>query len=252
MKTKSVLLITILVFLVTIFISCNSFLGKRKHLKFVKEFTIDTSGLTYMFVSNTNGNISVSTSLVDSLIRITVSGEAFSKIKNSLDSLDLKNFCKIDTTNSTLSIFEPISGKGVNFNISVPSSLKLHLENKNGNVKIENAIGNVNAQTVNGNIYLTVLSGTASAKTTNGNIEAELDSVTTSTFETVNGKIEISLLQHFSGKIIASYVNGKVINKNVDFEKVESERNKYFAVLGKGISEVGVKAVNGKIYIKKK
>lgn len=263
MKIQKFVLLTIMFLsLVIAFSGCSSLFNKKGKQKFEKEFIVNTTGISYMFISNTNGDIIVSASSTDSLIRIRVSGVIYSKSKASPDSVELNDFCKIDTVSSAIIISEPVTQKKgeffsfkkgeVNFNISVPSSLKLRVENKNGNIKIENGAEDINVQTVNGNIHLTELSGTALAKTTNGTIKAELDSVTTCIFESVNGKIEIGLSENFSGKIIASYVNGKVVNKDVTFDKVESTQNKYFAILGKGPAEVELETVNGKIYIRRK
>ncbi|MGB9696069.1 MAG: DUF4097 family beta strand repeat-containing protein [Ignavibacteria bacterium] len=259
MKIKFTFLIILFISTALVINSCKSFFGKKNQLKFDKVYVVDTTGFNYMFVTNSNGNVKVYTAPSDSVIRIRVFGILDSKPK---DSLDFPSFYRFDTVSSTINISEPVWEKKmfsfsfkkneVNFEISIPSPLKLHIDNKNGNIEVENFAGSITAQTINGSIQITGISGATFARTTNGKIQAEIDSITTCTFTTVNGKIELALSSHFSGKVIASYVNGKVVNKDVVFDKVESDRNRYFGVRGTSNAEVNLETVNGKIYIRQK
>lgn len=251
----------IIVFLLTVLglSGCNFLSAKKNQLKFDKVYVVDTTGVNYMLVTNTNGNVKINSAPSDSVIRIRVFGVLNSKSK---DSLDFPLFCKFDTVSSTINISEPewerkklflsFKKNEVSFEISTPSFLKIQVNNKNGNIDLENLAGSINVQTINGSIRMKGISGVASARTTNGKIQAEIDSVTTCTFTTVNGKIDLILSNSFSGKVIANYLNGKVVNKDVAFDKVESNRNRYLGIRGKEDAEINLETVNGKIYIRQR
>jgi hypothetical protein len=259
MKIKFLFTIILLIFIALVTNSCKYLSGKKNQPKFDKVYIVDTTGISYILVSNSGGNITVNSAPSDSVIRIRVFGVLDTKSK---DSIDLPTFYKLDTISSTLTIYEPewkkkifsfsFKKNEVNYEISIPLLLKLRINNTNGNIKLENFAGNTTAQTVNGSIQLSGIFGTVSAQTTNGKIRAEIDSVTACTLTTVNGKIELALSNSFSGKVLANYMNGKVINKDIVFDKVESERNRYFGIRGKSNSEVNLETVNGNIYIYQK
>src|SRR4051794_32838602 len=83
----------------------------------------------------------------------------------------------------------------VTYEVTVPRSMSLDLENTNGAIAVTDVRGSHKVSTTNGRIELARCAGDVSAETTNGGIKAELLAVTPGkrvSLETTNGRISLA------------------------------------------------------------
>jgi DUF4097 and DUF4098 domain-containing protein YvlB len=114
-------------------------------------------------------------------------------------------------------ILDWIAGTSVNMNVeyevTVPRSMNLEVENTNGAIDVDGVRGSHRISTTNGHIELVRCAGNVEAETTNGHIRAELADVTPGKsvrLETTNGGITVSLPKSIATRIDASTTNGSV------------------------------------------
>ena len=101
----------------------------------------------------------------------------------------------------------------VTYDLMVPRSMNIDVENTNGGIYLTDINGRHDLDTTNGRIEVTRCAGAVDAATTNGSIHAELVRVSKNTpmrLETTNGRIEISLPADFAAEIDASTTNGAI------------------------------------------
>lgn len=118
-----------------------------------------------------------------------------------------KNFDLLDV------IFGSHVSLDVEYEITVPRSARVAVDNTNGRVTVYDVSGELDVETTNGRIELFRCAGGARLSTTNGRINAEFLSVTPGgelRFETTNGRIELKVPQAFAADLDASTTNGSV------------------------------------------
>jgi DUF4097 and DUF4098 domain-containing protein YvlB len=141
----------------------------------------------------------------------------------------------------------------VNFTIEVPAGVHFAGRNVNGAVHADGLTGNVDAHTVNGAVRLST-QGLARARTVNGAIEVRMgraDWNDTSSFETVNGGITLTVAGDLNADIRASTVNGNITS---DFPVTVQGRfgpRSVNGTIGSGGRTLALKTVNGSISLKR-
>jgi hypothetical protein len=115
------------------------------------------------------------------------------------------------------SLFDWILGDDIDaqvtYDISVPRSMNVNVENTNGGIRLTEVAGKHELDTTNGRIEVMRCAGSLDASTTNGSIHAELVRVAKDQpmrFETTNGRIEVTVPPDFRAEIDASTTNGSI------------------------------------------
>ena len=160
--------------------------------------------------------------------------------------------------------------KRVNLMIQVPTNFSVSARTvNNGQVRIENVSGEVEANNVNGAIYLENLSGSAVANTVNGRLEASFDRVTPDTpmaFTSLNGDVDVTFPANTKMTVKMKTLNGEIytdfdltISRQGDVDK--SNRNGVYRVkidneitgdINGGGPTMQLKNHNGNIYVRKR
>ncbi|MEO6567485.1 MAG: DUF4097 family beta strand repeat-containing protein, partial [Opitutaceae bacterium] len=192
---------------------------------------------------------------------ILIEGEKSAKTVEELNLIDMK----IELSNSRAGIKVRLPKRtggffsggniraAVTFRLTVPASASLaKISTVNSTVSIDGARGVVNASSVNGGVRATGLAGPVSLETVNGAINARFDAVAAQqklSFNTVNGKIVVSLPKDAGVRLQSSVVNGKV---NCDFpielDGKKSGKN-LSGKIGDGRASLEAETVNGSISI---
>jgi DUF4097 and DUF4098 domain-containing protein YvlB len=166
----------------------------------------------------------------------------------------------------------------VTYQIRVPSSWKVTVDNVNGDVKIasvengvsvdlvngkletSNIAGNLDATIVNGQITSDAVlpeHGTCKLETTNGKIDAKLTMPSSAkcSLETTNGGITLSVPKSASANVTAETSIGKVAVDGLTFTTSQRSRDigpgtTFTGVLGSGTGTITLAATNGQIALK--
>jgi len=256
---------------------CSAF--KKKYEKNeVREYKINTSGKTKLSVDNTNGKIRIFRSEKDSVMTVKVDISKYvtkKEMDNPIKGVDVD----IDSAGSEIKISESIEkdkgvfkfdiGKSttVNFDIYVPAGISVKIDGTNGKLEIEGVGNDISADITNGNVKIVKAYGNLKFDLTNGNLNANVDSTKGIDFETVNGNITLNIGKDFSGVFKAKTVNGKIVRKNLNFDKsnefvesdesVESDefidsnewKKDFKGSIGKSDARINLNTTNGKITI---
>jgi len=141
---------------------------------------------------------------------------------------------------------------GVEYEVTVPRSMNLNVDNTNGAIVITEVRGSHHLSTTNGHIELARCGGDVDAETTNGAIKAELDQVNPGKsirLETTNGRITVGLPKSVAMRVDASTTNGSV---NTDLPVTTTEMRHHVlrgTVNGGGSAELHLRTTNGSISI---
>jgi len=143
----------------------------------------------------------------------------------------------------------------VDFSVRVPRGVRVAVHTINGDVNVEDAAAEVDAESVNGNVTVTSASGPVNARTTNGHVRATMgkfDSRSDMSFSTTNG----SVVAYFTGDIDADLelvsVNGRF---GTDFPVTVTGRidpRRLRAQLGKGGARLRLATVNGNVELRRR
>lgn len=288
MKNRNVLKSTVTISLLFIFaaVSLSVFPGcsafKKKYEKNeVREYKINTAGKNKLSVESTNGKIRIFRSEKDSMM--TVKADIMKYVtKKEMDKPIKGVDVDIDSAGSEIKISEAIEkdkgvfkfdiGKSttVNYDIYIPEGISVKIDGTNGKLEIEEVGNDISADMTNGNVKIVKAHGNLKFDLTNGNLNANVDSTKGIDFETINGNITLTIGKDFSGVFKAKTVNGKIVRKNLNFDKsVESavkdesadpdefidpnDRKKDFkGSIGKSDARINLNTTNGKITIEKK
>lgn len=123
----------------------------------------------------------------------------------------------------------------------------------NGRVEVENADGFVTVGTTNGRIKVKECKGIKAVNTTNGSIEVEIKDIEGMRTEigTTNGSIKLGLSSSLNAEIELSTTNGGIDVKNINFEVVSKNKNKYLkGKIGKGGPDLNASTTNGNIEVR--
>lgn len=143
----------------------------------------------------------------------------------------------------------------VAYEISVPRNANLKkVETVNGSVEITDVQGRIEANSVNGSITISGSRGAIDAETVNGSIKATMDELSTTektSFETVNGSLNLFLPENANAELEVDTTNGKI---NSEFQlTVEGKYGPKQArgKIGQGGAKLDLETVNGSININK-
>jgi len=141
---------------------------------------------------------------------------------------------------------------GVEYEVTVPRSMNLTIDNTNGAIVISEVRGSHHLSTTNGHIELTRCGGDVDAETTNGAIKADLNEVNPGKsirLETTNGRITVGLPKSIAMRVDASTTNGSVSS---DLPVTTTETRHHVlrgTVNGGGTAELHLRTTNGSISI---
>lgn len=153
-------------------------------------------------------------------------------------------------------ILDWIAGTSVNVSVSyevtVPRTMDLKLENTNGAIEASDVRGSHSIETTNGRITLARCSGNVDAETTNGSIEADLTAVNTGRgmrLETTNGHINARLPRTFAARIDAANTNGSIETDLPVTTSGSHDKHSLVGTLNGGGPELRLRTTNGSIHI---
>ena len=139
----------------------------------------------------------------------------------------------------------------VNYEISVPRTMNIELDNTNGGIDVSDVKGSMHISNTNGHIELLRCAGDVDAETTNGHVRAELSEVTAGKavrLETTNGRITIALPRNVGARLDASTTNGR-INTDLPVATTRVEKTSLRGSINGGGPEVRLRTTNGSIDI---
>jgi DUF4097 and DUF4098 domain-containing protein YvlB len=262
--TVPILLFYFCIGLLILNISGCSLFKKKYEKRETKDYIINSTGKKKISLSNLSGNVKVSKNTADSLIRIKTEIVAYvtkKELNEPLENIKMK----IDTTGSVVDISSEsyserkffkfsINNKSnkINYDISIPDMLEVSIDNTSGKIIIEDLNSDVKVDLVSGNISLKDIYGKVNLDVTNGKIDGDLDSTKGLDINTVNGSITLNLGSSFAGNFKADCVNGKVITKDLTFQRTEESKKSFEGTLGSSNIDVKLETVNGKIYLNKR
>ena len=138
----------------------------------------------------------------------------------------------------------------VSYDLTVPRSMSLELENTNGSIGVSDVNGNLDLETTNGRIEVAGCQGSLDASTTNGSIEAALTRVaSTIRLETTNGRIDLTVPRGFAADVSASTTNGS-INSDLPVATTRFDRNSLRGKINGGGTPLRLNTTNGSITIR--
>lgn len=251
------------VLLATMTFSGCSLFQKRYEKVEKKEISVNTAGKNKVVLNNTNGNIKVTKSPVDSVLIIKAEAtfhlskkelnDEKEKIKISVDSSENIINIKADfVKENKIQFFNVKFGSEINYELIVPEGLEVSVENTNGKTEIYEVNNNVNIDITNGNVMLSRPTGKIYVDILNGKVKGDLDSTKGLDIKTTNGNVSLNLSNTFSGKFKMETSNGKITKKGFDFTNVDDEKKYFKGSLGNSDAEIKIETTNGKITLTKK
>jgi DUF4097 and DUF4098 domain-containing protein YvlB len=140
----------------------------------------------------------------------------------------------------------------VEYELTVPRSINLKVDNTNGSITATELSGEIDLETTNGRIEVVRCSGSVDAETTNGAISVELVQVRSGrpmSFETTNGRINLSVPSNMAADIDASTTNGRIESEIPITTKSSSKRSLRGSLNGGG-TDITLRTTNGGISIR--
>jgi DUF4097 and DUF4098 domain-containing protein YvlB len=206
-------------------------------------------------LDNVNGSVHIAT-----WDREEVKVDAIKKAKTQehLDEVKIEVKAKSDYVEIKTKYPEGKFGKGknnstsVDYTLTVPKQSRLYkITTVNGGVDIENAEGDVAAESVNGSVKATGLAGEVRLSTVNGQVNAAFLEVKKDvSLESVNGSISLAVPPQANADVSLSTVNGGI---HSDFPLPNNKHTPggqhIKAKLGDGGPAIKMSSVNGGIRI---
>ncbi len=149
-------------------------------------------------------------------------------------------------------IFGNHINSSVEYDLTVPRSIRLRADNTNGSITATDLAGEIDVETTNGRIEVLRCSGTVDASTTNGAINVELIQVRAGKpmkFETTNGRINLSVPSTLAADIDASTTNGR-IESEIPITTTRFSRHSLRGSLNGGGTDIVLRTTNGGISIR--
>jgi hypothetical protein len=143
----------------------------------------------------------------------------------------------------------------VEFRVRVPRGVKVAVSNVNGEVSVDGASSEVDAESTNGSLFVSTTSGPVNARTTNGSIRAvmgKFDLKSDLRFESTNGSVIAEFADDIDAEIDLSTTNGRFLT---DFPVTISGRidpRRLRATLGKGGPRIRLHTTNGNVELRKR
>jgi len=255
-------LIIVLSFFATSIMGCSLF-RKKYEKKETKEYKLSVINKKKIQLDNLNGDIKIKSNSFDNNLIVKADITVY-LTKKELDKEDDYTKVSFDTTESTIRIsterkstrnhfvFFGSQHDKINYEIDVPSGISVSVDNTNGRITLEKMDNDVKIDLVNGDIKFSRLSGQLDFDVTNGKIKGDADSTKGMSINTVNGNVELTLSEYFTGKFNMQTVNGKISKKDFNFKNTNEEKRSFKGELGSNGPDVKIETVNGKITLKKK
>jgi DUF4097 and DUF4098 domain-containing protein YvlB len=186
--------------------------------------------------------------------------EAMAELKIEIASSDggLRVMTRYPKRSDGLDFLDWLFGGGshvnasVTYEVDVPRSMSLDLDNTNGGIEVSDVRGSHRIETNTGRISLARCAGDIEAETTNGTIRAELVEVTPGKpmrLSTTNGRISLSAPQTLAARVDAATTNGS-INTELPITTTRAGRNSLRGTLNGGGPELWLRTTNGSIELK--
>jgi len=143
----------------------------------------------------------------------------------------------------------------VEFEVKVPSGVKVGVHSVNGEVRVEDVASEVEAETVNGSVVVSTAGGPVNASTVNGSVRATMGSFPLDSdlrFSTVNGSVTAEFAGDLNADVELSTVNGRF---STDYPVTLSGRidpRHLRAPIGKGGPRISLSTVNGNVELRKR
>lgn len=147
-------------------------------------------------------------------------------------------------------IFGNWSNASVSYEISVPRSAMVDVDNTNGSLNVSDVAGGLEVETTNGSVTLTRCGGAVEAATTNGRISADLaGALRPSRFETTNGRIEVTVPASAKLDIDADTTNGNIESDLPVLTRSVGRTSLRGSINGGGGATMTLRTTNGAIRI---
>ena len=149
-------------------------------------------------------------------------------------------------------LFSPSVNASVTYEISMPRSMNVDVDNVNGTIQISDVTGELKLDTTNGRIEVERCGGSVDASTTNGSIRADLSAPAANkpmAFETTNGRITLVVPASFRANIDAATTNG-AIRSDLPVTTNGFEKGSLRGVMNGGGATLRLRTTNGQIEIK--
>ena len=140
----------------------------------------------------------------------------------------------------------------VEYDVTVPRSTDLKVENTNGSITVSEISGRIVLSTTNGRIEASRCAGTINADTTNGSIRAELMQVVSGRdmeFETTNGSITVIVPPSYAATVDADTTNGS-IRTDLPVTTRSFSRRELRGTINGGGPQLSLHTTNGSIDIR--
>lgn len=262
MKSKIIIMLVIGSFLAAAASGC-SLLKKRVEKKEKVTYRVTGNNKVKISIENLNGEIKVSKS-DDTLGTVTIDAEKISKVKaDELDKPLDKIKINIDTAGGEIKITSDITRENsglfsksdnskVNFNIKVPTNIKVEVNNTNGNVTLTNLANDIKVETVNGRTNLVRCSGDIKIDGVNGAVSGNFDSLKSLNIEVVNGSVKLGGLEKVSAQVSVSTIHGKITYKELTIANLVSEKKNISGTIGSGKGIIKISTTNGSVTLSAK
>jgi DUF4097 and DUF4098 domain-containing protein YvlB len=229
--------------------------------------TFDARAGASLTLSNTNGSVTIHTW---DQPRIRVQAEKIVECSDDKVARTAMKEMRIDLTphdgglailtqspREGTSIWDLFTGSHANasvkYDITVPRSMNVDVDNVNGGVYLSDLRGKMNLETTNGRIEVTNCAGKLDAETTNGSNRAQLTAIDAGqpmSLETTNGRISVALPETVAARLDASTTNGS-IRTEFPITTNRGEKNVLRGTLNGGGADVRLRTTNGSIEITK-
>lgn len=223
--------------------------------------TVDVPAGSAVSIENVNGRISVS-SWDQPRVRIHAVRKA--ETREMLDKLSIE----VQQNGDGLAVTTRMPQKGdsgflamifgndgnasVDYDVTVPRTTGLKVENTNGAITVSDVRGSTQLATTNGRIEALRCAGSMSISTTNGSIRGELLQVASGKpmkFETTNGSISLTVPPSFAADVRAETTNGS-IRTDLPVTTRSFSRRELHGTMNGGGAELGLYTTNGSIEVR--
>ena len=140
----------------------------------------------------------------------------------------------------------------VDYRIAVPPGLALTFKTKNGDIRLNDVNGRMNAATTNGSITTEDLAGSLTAETLNGPVRVDFSSIAGEVaLSTTNGGIRLTVPPSAKINLDASVVNGRIlVDDEFAVSPGEGPSERLSVALNGGGPKVSATTVNGSVRIR--
>ena len=254
--------LVLILFSGVLFSGCSLFQKKYEKTE-KKEITVSTVNKKKVVLNNTNGDIKITKSPVDSVLRVKAEVTYRLTKKEMAENKDRIKF-EVDSASDVIKIsadyvrvkriinFDINLGTDIDYELIVPDGIEVSIDNTNGETEVSEISNKLEINQTNGKLNLMHPTGFITADLTNGKITGDLDSSKGLNLKTTNGSISLTLSSTFSGKFRMETTNGKITKKDFDFRDVNDDKKLFRGTLGNGDADIRLDTTNGKITLTKK